>query len=102
LITALFEASFNRNLGFDVTQEKNAIRIDAYWFGESQSRALVTVKREKAELFKKIINVFPFEQIGVVTAGAISVEKEDWGNVQEWKKDYDEAIGSVMQKSAEV
>jgi len=102
LITALFEASFNRNLGFDVTQEKNTIRSDAYWFGESQSRVLVSVKPEKAELFKKIINGFPFEQIGAVTTGAIWVEKENWGNVEEWKKNYDEAIGSVMQKSAEV
>jgi len=102
LITALFEASFNRNLGFDVTQEKNTIRSDAYWFGESQSRVLVSVKPEKAELFKKIINGFPFEQIGAVTTGAIWVEKENWGSVEEWKKNYDEAIGSVMQKSAEV
>ncbi|MFO0414659.1 MAG: phosphoribosylformylglycinamidine synthase subunit PurL [Bacteroidota bacterium] len=102
LITALFEASFNRNLGFDVTQEKNTIRSDAYWFGESQSRVLVSVKPEKAELFKKIINGFPFEQIGAVTTGAIWVKKENWGSVEEWKKNYDEAIGSVMQKSAEV
>jgi phosphoribosylformylglycinamidine synthase II len=101
LITALFEASFNRNLGFEVTQQKNEIRSDAYWFGESQSRVLVSVKKENAELFKKILQEFSFEQLGVVSSGLISVEKENWGSVEEWKKIYDEAIGSMMKKSVE-
>jgi phosphoribosylformylglycinamidine (FGAM) synthase-like enzyme len=100
LITALFEASFNRNLGFEVAQEQKAIRSDAYWFGESQSRVLVSVKPEKIDVFKKILKVFAFEQLGIVTSGVISVESENWGSVADWKTIYDEAIGSMMLKTS--
>jgi phosphoribosylformylglycinamidine synthase len=102
LITALFEASFNRNLGFEVVQQKNDIRSDAYWFGESQSRVLVSVKPENADHLKKTLKDFSFEQLGAVTPGLVSVENENWGSVEEWKKIYDEAIGLIMQKAVEV
>jgi len=102
LITALFESAFNRSLGFEVAQQQKDIRRDAYWFGESQSRVLVTIKSANADLFKKIMQDFPCEQIGVVSAGVITVDQENWGSVESWNKLYDEAIGSIMQQEAGV
>ena len=102
LITALFESAFNRNLGFEVAQQQKDIRRDAYWFGESQSRVLVTIKPANADLFKQLMQDFPCEQIGVVSTGVITVDQENWGSVESWKKLYNEAIGSIMQQEAGV
>ena len=44
LFVALAESAFKNNLGFDVVANDYRIRKDAYWFGESQSRVVVSVK----------------------------------------------------------
>ena len=44
LFVTLAESGFNRLLGFDVAQNNDAVRKDAFWFGEAQGRAVVTVK----------------------------------------------------------
>ena len=34
--------------------------------------------------------------LGTVTRGAIIIDGEDWGNVNEWKEKYDNAIGKLL------
>lgn len=97
LFINLIESSFFKNLGFTVDQTNTSIRSDAWWFGEAQGRVVVSVKKEKIEEFEKSLNI-PFKKIGEVTSGNILVNKEDWGNISEWKKKYDEAIGNYMKK----
>jgi phosphoribosylformylglycinamidine synthase len=91
LFVTLAESGFYRNLGFDVAQHKIEIRKDAYWFGEAQSRVVVTVKEEKADELEKIIGL-PFERLGTVTDGDMIIEKENWGNISDCKEKYDTAI----------
>ena len=91
LFVTLSESGFNRNLGFNVAQQKATIRKDAYWFGEAQSRIVITVKKEKTDDLEKMLNI-PFEKLGVVTDGDIIIETENWGNISNWKQDYDTAI----------
>ena len=50
LFVTLAESAFPRDLGFDVVASDFTIRKDAVWFGESQSRVLVTVSPERAAL----------------------------------------------------
>ncbi len=38
----------------------------------------------------------PFEKLGTVTAGEITVDGENWGNISEWKMKYDNAIGNYL------
>ena len=97
LFVNLMECSFFKELGFDVAQKNDSIRSDAWWFGEAQGRVVVSVKKDKIADFEDILDI-PFQKIGEVTSGSISINNEDWGNVAGWKKKYDEAIGNYMKK----
>jgi phosphoribosylformylglycinamidine synthase II len=96
LFVTLAESAFPRELGFDVVAGDAAIRRDAYWFGEAQSRVVVSVAASKAEDFRAALAGFPATQLGVVTGGSFEVDGMDWGNVEDWKESYDMAIGTIM------
>ena len=38
----------------------------------------------------------PFEKLGTVTSGEIIIDNENWGNIDEWKEKYDNAIGNYF------
>jgi len=96
LFVTLLESCFNHNLGIDVVAADETVRRDAYWFGESQSRVVVSVKEENVPLFKKLIGGFAHEELGEVTTGAVEIDGSSWGNVMEWKEKYDNAIGNLL------
>jgi phosphoribosylformylglycinamidine synthase len=96
LFVALAESAFKNNLGFDVVASDYNIRKDAYWFGESQSRVVVSVKAEKIDEFKKTLGNHPYEELGFVTSGSFEVDGQDWGNVFFWKEKYDNAIANLL------
>ena len=85
LFVTLAESAFPRGLGFDVVAGNAAIRKDAYWFGEAQSRVVVSVAASKAEEFRAALGGFPATQLGVVTSGSFEVDGMDWGTVEDWK-----------------
>jgi phosphoribosylformylglycinamidine synthase II len=101
LFVTLAESGFHRNLGFSVSCQAPSIRRDAYWFGESQSRVVVSVKKEKLADFKNAINGIPLEKLGEVTGSVISVDGADWGNIREWKHEYETAIEKEMESIVE-
>lgn len=96
LFIALLESCFNRNLGFDVVATDYKIRKDAYWFGEAQSRVVVTVKSNRLAAFRKAMEGHPFEELGEVTTGSIEVDGLYWGTVNTWKERYDNAIDNLL------
>lgn len=96
LFTTLLEASFHNNIGFDVVANDSNIRKDAYWFGEGQSRVVVTVKEELVAAFKKTLGNHPHAELGIVTNGSIEVDGMEWGNVLQWKEKYDTAIENLL------
>ncbi len=96
LFITLLESAFHRDLGFDVVASDYNIRKDAYWFGESQSRVVVSVAPEKVEAFKKILDDHPFEELGFVTAGSVEVDGLNWGTISSWKEQYNTAIESCL------
>lgn len=96
LFIALLESCFHRNLGFRATAPSAALRRDGMWFGEAQSRVVVTVPADKADGFRKAVGDHPFEELGVVTAGAIEVDGQDWGTVETWKQRYNRAIEMIL------
>jgi phosphoribosylformylglycinamidine synthase subunit PurL len=100
LMITLLESAFNRELGFDVSAVDASIRKDAYWFGESQSRIVVTVVAEKEEAFKAALQSagIPFSLLGKVRAKSVKVEGQDWGTVADWKNKYDNAIGDILKR----
>lgn len=99
LFITLLESGFNRNLGFTVSQAGASIRNDAFWFGEAQSRVVVSVAKEKRQdfvlLLEKLKNV-AFTFLGNVTEGEIKINNENWGAITDWKNKYDNAIGNLL------
>lgn len=98
LFIALIESCFNRNLGIDVVATDYKIRKDAYWFGEAQSRVVVSVKNTKLAAFKKAMEGQIYEELGEVTTGSVEVDGLNWGNINGWKEKYDNAIANLLAK----
>jgi len=98
LAITLIEKGFNKNLGFDVTVDTTALRTDAFWFGEAQSRVVVTCSRQQAESLKQKAESsnIAFTVLGVVTSGLIKVNGENWGAITDWKDKYDTAIEQII------
>jgi phosphoribosylformylglycinamidine synthase len=96
LFVTLIESCFNRELGIDAVAADFNIRKDAYWFGESQSRVVVSVKEKNVSTFKKIMGNQVFEELGFVTGGSIEIDGMNWGNIIEWKDKYDTAIENLL------
>jgi phosphoribosylformylglycinamidine synthase subunit PurL len=96
LFVALLESGFNRNLGLEVKTADQSIRRDAYWFGEAQSRVVVTVSADQVDAFVKALGDHAYEELGLVTGGNINVDGAAWGTVQDWKDAYDTAIENII------
>ncbi len=98
LFVCLAEKGFTSGLGFDITLPAES-RKDAYLFGESQSRVIVTVKQEKEAEFidSMMLNGVEFDLLGHVTKGSIRIDDEEWGTINEYKELYDHAIGNIME-----
>ncbi len=101
LFVALAESGFHRNLGFSVHCQDESFRRDAYWFGESQSRVVVSVQREKVKAFEKRMEGMALEKLGMVTPSGVEVDSENWGDIREWKHEYDTAIEKEMMSIVE-
>lgn len=98
LFVALIESCFNRNLGFDVSGSAEGVRNDAYWFGEAQSRVLISVSKENRDDFMMLLEKMEMTvtYLGKVTGGAVKINGEDWGSVTDWKDKYDHAIAHLL------
>ncbi|MGN6617744.1 MAG: phosphoribosylformylglycinamidine synthase subunit PurL, partial [Ilyomonas sp.] len=103
LIVTLLEKGFNRRLGFNVSTNSD-LRKDAYWFGEAQSRVVVTCAEEQSEVLKHKAAAagIPVTILGTVTEGEIKVNGEDWGGISAWKEKYDTAIERILHASKEM
>jgi phosphoribosylformylglycinamidine synthase subunit PurL len=96
LAVTLLEKGFHKNLGFNVTAGPST-RKDAFWFGEAQSRVVVTCSKANVDKIKAAGATVT--ELGVVTNGEIKVNGEDWGNIADWKQQYDTAIENLLGKN---
>jgi phosphoribosylformylglycinamidine synthase len=97
LFVTLCESGFPRELGFSVITN-NSCRKDAWLFGESQSRVLVSVAIANVKEFEQTLDGFPYEKIGVVTTGEMVIDGDFWGTIDWWQEKYDEAIETYLSK----
>ncbi len=100
LFISVLESAFAGSLGFEVAQQNSAIRSDAYWFGEAQSRAVVSVRKEDQSKFESHLSSkgIAHELLGSVKGVGVVVNGENWGTLERWKSHYDEAITKKMVK----
>ncbi len=98
LFITLLESAFVNGLGFEVSQLDSSIRSDAFWFGESQSRVVVSVSPENVVAFEKAMsaNASGFTKLGSVKGSDVVVGAEVWGRVSAWHKQYCEVLDKHM------
>lgn len=95
LFIALMESSMAGNKGFNINSTGN-IRPDAYLFGESQSRVVVSIKPEKLNDLKAIVGNFPMENLGTVGGSNFVIDGKDFGAMNEYKNVFDSAIANAV------
>jgi phosphoribosylformylglycinamidine synthase len=97
LFTTLLESAMVRNLGFAVKNDPD-FRLDAYWFGEAQSRVVVSIEADRYEEFEAQLwdSKISFCHVGEVTEGIISIDTTDFGTIDTWKTAYNTTIEKVM------
>jgi phosphoribosylformylglycinamidine synthase len=93
----LVESAMPQGLGFEVITNPN-IRKDAWLFGESQSRVIVSVSAEQKAAFERFLQIenVAFETLGLVKGTDISVDNENWGAVTEWKRTFETTLSQIM------
>ncbi len=98
LFITLFESASVNNLGFNVSSNGVTVRKDAFWFGESQSRVVVSVAEADSNDLEASLQKtgLPFICIGEVTNGDLHVDGKEWGNISNWRERYDTVIEKYM------
>ena len=102
LFVCLMESGMPRTFGFDIKMplHTEGVRLDAFLFGESQSRIVVSVKSSDVSHFKQLMtdtNVL-YSELGLVMGERLRINGENWGNITTWKKSYDNLLHEVMDK----
>ena len=97
LFLNLLESAMVSNLGFQIVSDRN-LRKDAFLFGESQSRVVVTVKTENELDFQKHLqdNSVNYQRFGEVTYGKIKIDGEDLGQINEWKNIHQNKLNHIL------
>jgi phosphoribosylformylglycinamidine synthase len=98
LFITLLESGMPNGLGFRIETDEE-IRKDAFLFGESQSRVVVSVSAEKLDAFVEMMadTDVDFVNLGEVTADDIIIDDQAYGSIIEYKEAYDNAIGKMME-----
>lgn len=97
LFISLLESAMPNDLGFEIETDID-IRKDAFLFGESQSRVVVSVAPAKEEAFVKIMEKsgVRFLLLGVVKGREIHIDGESFGTIADYKKINREVIDEIM------
>lgn len=93
LFITLLESSMPRHKGFTISSDP-LIRKDAFLFGEAQSRVVVSVPGVFHEQFMEEMTHFEvdYSLLGYVTNGAIEIDGESFGNIDDFAEVYDTAL----------
>ncbi|NQY66221.1 MAG: phosphoribosylformylglycinamidine synthase subunit PurL [Flavobacteriales bacterium] len=97
LYITLLEKSMPNGLGFDIITSSE-VREDAFMFGESQGRVVVSISRDLEDTFLEIMEdkTLNFMLLGHVTQGKICVDDEQWAMVEDAKLVYDTSLEKMI------
>jgi phosphoribosylformylglycinamidine synthase II len=98
LFVTLAESAMPRDLGFDITSPAE-IRKDAFLFGESQGRIVVSVTEAKeTDFIDYLMNLkVPFSALGHVTKGELRIDDLSFGFISDIKKSYCCALARILE-----
>ncbi len=99
LLVTLAESSFPRGLGFNVTSDA-AIRQDAFWFGEAQSRVVVSVDASKKVAFESALQAHgvQFSALGSVQGTDMVADGAVLSSVAAAYQSFDTALETALMK----
>ncbi|MTI29703.1 phosphoribosylformylglycinamidine synthase subunit PurL [Xanthovirga aplysinae] len=97
LFITLAESAMAAGKGFDINTNGN-FRKDAFLFGESQSRVVVSVKEEQKSRLEALLkeNGVTFSRIGKVTSDSFKVDGEKYLSTQEARSIYEKTLPSAL------
>ena len=97
LWNCLVEKGLNNDLGFDIEADVS-IRMDAFLFGESQSRVVVSLDDSQQDAFIEYMTRLgqAFNILGSVTSGEIKIDGQDFGNISKAKNIHNEALSKHL------
>lgn len=97
LFVSLAESAMPRDLGFDITSPAE-IRKDAFLFGESQGRVVVSVTQSKeTDFIDFMMNMnVPFSALGHVTKGELRIDDLSFGFISDIKRSYLSALDKIL------
>lgn len=97
LMVTLAESSFPRKLGFDVHSDA-AIRQDAFWFGEAQSRVLVSVDPSQKIAFEAKLNASGtvYSALGIVKGTDLVADGQVLSSLDKAHTSYDTALETAL------
>ncbi|MFM2017870.1 MAG: hypothetical protein RL007_1526 [Bacteroidota bacterium] len=97
LFVTLMESAVSGNVGFEITSY-DKVRKDAFLFGESQSRVVITCNKgdeqKVIELLEK--NGSKGNVIGTVKGNALIVDGENFGSVNDFSELYNKSLGAML------
>jgi phosphoribosylformylglycinamidine synthase len=101
LFITLLESSFTNNLGFEIVSSSE-VRDDAFLFGESPSRVVVSVTEVGEDAFLDALqgSTTPFMLLGHVTQGRIVVDDKKFGMLEEYKTIYNNSLADKLNKKS--
>ena len=97
LFITLLESSMANNLGFSINSADN-IRKDAFLFGESPSRVVVSIDNGHKQAFEDLLSKrkTSFHLLGTVTEGDLLVDGELFGDVSTYKQKFNSSLTNKM------
>ena len=99
LLVTLAESAFPRGLGFSVNSDAS-IRQDAFWFGEAQSRVVVSVDATKKAAFESALQAkgVKFSALGSVQGTDITADGAKLSSVAAAYQSFDTALETALMK----
>jgi len=98
LMVALVESAFPNKKGFNVVASHEGIRTDAFWFGEAQSRVLVSVKPANKIAFEAALQQAGVElqYLGTVGGADVSINGKTISSIEKAYDSYYTALEKAL------
>ncbi len=99
LFVSLMESGIAGRKGFEV-QSMEGCRKDSFYFGESQSRVILTVNDAMLKQVESMADQAGIDclKLGRVTEDNILIDGKAMGNIDKWQKVYSESLENIIDK----
>ena len=97
LFINLLESSMVNNLGFEINSDVS-IRKDAFLFGESQSRVVVSISEHQLNSFEAELKKqgAKYSKLGQVKGKNIVIDGENFGTIIEFKEGFETSLEKYL------